>query len=207
MGNASLKRSGSSQSYKRDQEEDRKDLDLSELKRVELWRLHRYLSQDVLLDFPPVPPHQHWSANACSTRQIMLSCDNKKGAMMMLEAALEEITIDNRDFQFCHHMSPLRTRLPPDFLKTQRRTLINGIQSLDPLLETMLTDGVLNPSNLDVINIYAVQMEKNRILVDLVLRKGDMAQELFYKALSQSQSFLLQDMTRPIVEKVCILYL
>lgn len=212
MGNASLKRSWSSRSCRRDQEEDKEDLLLSEPKGVELWRLHWYLSQDLLSDFPPVPPHRLWSTDACSTSQIMLSCYDKKGRMMMLKAALKEIAIDNRDCQFCHHTSLLRLRLPPkpgaDFLKTQRRKLISGIPRLDTLLETLLTDGILNPTNLDVINIYAVQMEKNRMLVDLVLRKGDMAQELFYKALSQSQSFLLQDMEHsPIVDKVCILYL
>lgn len=212
MGNASLKRRWSSWNDRRDQEEDREDLDLSELKRVELQGLRWHLSQDLLPDFRLVPPHQLWSADTCSTSQIMLSCYDKKGAMMMLEAALKESATDNRDCQFCHHTSLLRPRLPPklgaDFLKTQRRKLINGIQRLDTPLETLLTDGILNPTNLDVINSYAVQMEKNRILVDLVLRKGHIAQELFYKALSQSQPFLLQDMEhRPIVDKVCILYL
>lgn len=192
MGNASLKRS-CSQSCRRDQEEDKKDLSLLELK--DIWRLHLCCSHDLLLGFPLILPHYH-----------------EEGTMMMLNAALKEVAIDIKDSQFGHVTSPLIPRLAPkpgvDFVKTQRRKMINGIQRLDTLLEILLTDGILNPTNLDVINIYAVQNEKKRILVDLVLRKGDMAQELFYKALSQSQSFLLENMEHsPIVDKVCILYL
>lgn len=182
--------------------------ELSKLQEVELWRLHWCLSQDLLQDFPPIPPRWLWSANARSTAKTMLSCYHEQGALMILAAALRLLGRDDRVCQLQHHTDPLRPRLAPrpdpDFVKTQRRKLISRVKWLDTVLDTLQDHGILNTANQDAINIYAVQKEKNRVLVDLVLRKGEKAQEVFYKALSQSEPFLLQELEHsPIMDKVC----
>lgn len=206
-----LTRQASVQSCRSDPEENEEALllsELSKLQEVELWRLHWCLSQELLQDFPPIPPRWLRSANACSTAKTMLSCYHEQGALMILGAALRLIGRDDRVCQLHHHTDPPRPRLAPrpdpDFVKTQRRKLISRVKWLDAVLDTLQDHGILNAANLDAINIYAVQKEKNRVLVDLVLRKGDKAQEVFYKALSQSEPFLLQELEHsPIMDKVC----
>lgn len=183
--------------------------ELLKLQEVELWRLHWCLSQDLLQDFPPIPPRWLRSADAFSTAKTMQSCYNEQGALKMLSTAL---TLMGRDASVCqlhlHIDSPRPRQAPkpdPDFVKTQRRKLISRIQWLDHILDNLQADGILNTTNRDAINIYAVQKEKNRTLVDLILKKGDRAQEKFYKALSQSEPFLLQELEyRPVMVKVCI---
>lgn len=183
--------------------------ELTELQEVELWRLHWCLSHDLVQDFPPIPSRWLRSADAFSTAKTMLSCYHEEGALMMLSTALTLIGRDDWVCQLHLHTDPPRPRLAPkpdpDFVKTQRRKLISRIQWLDRVLDTLQADRILNTTNRDAINIYAVQKEKNRALVDLVLRKGDDAQEMFYKALSQSEPFLLQELEYgPIMVKVCI---
>lgn len=183
--------------------------ELLKLQEVELWRLHWCLSQDLLQDFPPIPPRWLRSADAFNTAKTMQSCYNEQGALKMLGTAL---TLMGRDASVCqlhlHIDSPRPRQAPkpdPDFVKTQRRKLISRIQWLDHILDILQADRILNTTNRDAINIYAVQEEKNRTLVDLILKKGDRAQEKFYKALSQSEPFLLQELEyRPVMVKVCI---
>lgn len=199
------------------QEEDGEEvllLKLSELQQVELWRLHWCLSHNLLLDFPAIPRHWLWSANASSTAKIMLCCYHLDGALKVLSAALDLMNGDDNVCQLrLHQMDTPKPRqvirpapkLDPDFVKTQRGKLICQIQWLDVILDLLQDWGVLNTSNREAINIYAVQEEKNRTLVNLVLAKGGKAQEFFYEALSQSEPFLLQELEKAqIMDKVCV---
>lgn len=74
------------------------------------------------------------------------------------------------------------------FVRRYRRTLIGSTLHLDAILDALWRDGVLTAANLDAINIYAVQGEKQHVLINLLLRKGDKAQEAFYKALHRSSA-------------------
>lgn len=65
---------------------------------------------------------------------------------------------------------------------------------MDGILDNLWDNGTLTAANLDAINIYAIQREKMRILVDLVLRKGTKAQEAFCMALNRSNPFLLEQL-------------
>lgn len=148
------------------------------------------------------------SANACSPAKIMPSCYYDKGVMLMLNTDLKRMGRDDWGWQRhqCKDPPGLRPapKPDPDFVKIQRRKLIRRIQWLDMVLDTLQGDGILSASNRDAINIYALQKEKNRVLVDLVLSKGEKAQEAFYGALRQSEPFLLQELENgPIREEVC----
>ncbi len=187
------------------------DLLLSELSRlqdVELWRVHWCLSQENLLqDFPPVPPRWLRSADACSTAKTMLRCYHEEGALMMLYAVLKMIGRDDRVCHLHHTVDPQRPRMAPKpdprFVKTQRRKLISRMQWLDTVLDALQGCGILNAANRESVDIYAVHRDKIRALVDLVLRMGDEAQEVFYQTLSQSEPFLLQELEdNPISDKV-----
>lgn len=195
------------------QKEDKEEvllLKLSELKQVELLRLHWCLSHN----FPAIPKHWLWSADAKSTAKIMLCCYHPDGALRVLDAALDLINGNDNICQLHLHQTdapkPRQVIRPapkpdPDFMKTQRRKLICQIQWLDVILDLLQDRGVLNTSNREAINIYAVQEEKNRTLVNLVLTKGSKAQEFFYEALSQSEPFLLQELEKAqIMAKVCV---
>ncbi len=181
--------------------------ELSELQEVELWRVHWCLSQNLLQDFPPIPSHWLRSADAYSTAKTMLRCYHEEGALAMLDVVLTMINRDNR-VSHLHHTSyrprPIVAPKPdPNFVKTQRRKLISRIQRLGTVLDALQDNGVLNASNRAAIEIYAGRKEKNRALVDLVLRKGDEIQKMFCKALSQLEPFLLQELEREaITDKV-----
>lgn len=88
------------------------------------------------------------------------------------------------------------------FMRRYRRKLIGSALRLDAVLDALWRDGVLTPANLDAINIHAVQGEKQHVLIDLLLRKGDKAQEAFYKALVRSSPFLVRELDR-LKEQVC----
>nr|XP_046246973.1 uncharacterized protein LOC124060274 [Scatophagus argus] len=172
--------------------------ELLELQEVELWRVHWCLSKDLQQEFPPIPRHWFRFADAQKTAKIMLRCYHEEGALMMLEAALTAINYGGYVHHLHHHVEPPIPRLPPtyvpDFVKTQRRNLIRRIQWLDAIFDTLQDYGILNAANREAINIYGVHKEKNRALVDLVLKKGGEAQEVFHKVLSQSEPFLLQEL-------------
>lgn len=203
-----------SSSHQEEDEEDMLLLKLSELEQVELWRLHWCLSHNLLLDFPAIPQHWLRSANASSTAKIMLCCYHSDGALKVLSAALNLINGDDNVCQLHLHQTdtpkPRQVIRPapkpdPDFVKTQRRKLICQIQWLDVILDLLQDRGVLNTSNRDAVNIYAVQEEKNRTLVNLVLTKGGKAQEFFHEALNQSEPFLLDELNKAqIMDKVCV---
>lgn len=181
--------------------------ELSELQEVELWRIHWCLSQNLLQDFPPIPPHWLRSADACSTAKTMLKCYHEEGAWTMLDVVLRMIGRDDRVCHLHHTSSyPTRPILAPrpdqDFVKTRRRKLISRIQWPDAVLDALQDYGILHDSNRAAVQIYAGNKEKNRALVDLVLRQRDEIKKVFYKALSQSEPFLLQELEHgPIMDK------
>lgn len=217
MGNVSsavpyrtLKRRVSEETWRGEPEvEERLLLELQELQEVELWRLNWSLSQELLQDVPPVPLSWLRTADACSTAKTLLRCYHDDGALSVLEAALRAIGRD--DWLSMRHMVyPLRPRprvpqtLDPDFVMTRRRRLISRMQRLDAILDVLQDHNILNAANRAAVHIYAVRKDKNRALVDLVLRKGGEAQDVFYQALSQSEPFLLLDLEDgPIMDKVC----
>lgn len=179
---------------------------LLELQDVELWRVHWCLSQDLILGLPPIPPHWLRSADACGTTKTMLKCYHEEGALKVLDAALTVLGRDYWVFHLHNTADPLKPRLAPkaDFVKAQRRKLISRVQWLDSVFDVLQDYRILNAANREAINIYAAHKEKNRALVDLVLRKGNEAQEVFYMALSQSEPLLLHELEEsPIMDKVC----
>lgn len=89
------------------------------------------------------------------------------------------------------------------FVKRCRGKLIGSVLRLDAILDSLRSDGILSPANLDAINIFALQREKQRLLMDLLLRKGHQAQEVFCKALVQSNPFLVRELDhRPPKQQV-----
>lgn len=88
------------------------------------------------------------------------------------------------------------------FVRRYRGKLICNVVRLDAILDALQRDGVLTAANLDAINIFAVQWEKQHVLMDLLLRKGDKAQQAFYKALVSSNPFLVRELDHP-KEQVC----
>ncbi|TKS75273.1 Caspase recruitment domain-containing protein 8 [Collichthys lucidus] len=178
-------------------QEDLLQAELTKLQQVDLWRVQWGLSQNLLPDFPPVPPHWLRSADATSTAKTMLKCYHEQGALAMLNAVLTMIGLGHR---INYTAEPPRPRLilapkpDPDFVQTWRRKLISRMQQPDIVLDRLQDAGILKTANREAINIFAARKEKNRALVDLVLRKGDEAQQVFYKALSQSEPFLLQEL-------------
>ncbi|KAG8003313.1 hypothetical protein GBF38_018309 [Nibea albiflora] len=129
--------------------------------------------------------------------QAELAKLQQQGALVMLNTVLTMIGLGHR---INYTAEPPRPRLilapkpDPDFVQTWRKKLISRMQHPDIVLNHLQDSGILNSANREAINIFAVHKEKNRALVDLVLRKGDKAQEVFYKALSQSEPFLLQEL-------------
>lgn len=187
--------------------------ELSKLPLVELWRIQWGLSQsDLLQDFPPIPPRWLRSADACSTAKTMMRCYQEDRAPAVL-AAVQSLIGEN------HQVRPVRFTMIPlrpesdlkpvqGFVKTQRRKLISRIQRPGPILEALQCCRILNASEREAIAIYGACKDRNRVLVDLVLRKGEEAQKVFYHALGQSEPFLLQELKEDhIRDKVCFCHL
>ncbi|XP_056894800.1 uncharacterized protein LOC130528968 isoform X2 [Takifugu flavidus] len=90
----------------------------------------------------------------------------------------------------------LHPDLEANFVKRCRRRLIKSIQPVDAIVDALREVGVLNTANLEAISIHADQREKQRILVDQVLWKGNKAQDAFFLALARSNPFILQELDR-----------
>uniref|UniRef100_A0A674MG62 CARD domain-containing protein n=1 Tax=Takifugu rubripes TaxID=31033 RepID=A0A674MG62_TAKRU len=88
----------------------------------------------------------------------------------------------------------LHPDLEANFVKRCRRRLIKSIQPVDAIVDALREVGVLNTANLEAISIHADQREKQRILVDQVLWKGNKAQDAFFLALARSNPFVLQEL-------------
>lgn len=98
----------------------------------------------------------------------------------------------------------LHPQLEANFVKRCRGRLIKSIQPVDAIVEALRDAGVLSTANLEAINIHANQREKQRVLVDQVLWKGNKAQGAFFLALAGSNPFLLQELDRrALKEQVC----
>lgn len=96
-----------------------------------------------------------------------------------------------------------RRRSEADLVKQCRRKLIGEIRWVDTILDVLFKDRILSTANVEAISIYAVQREKKRVLVDLVLRKGNEAQEALYKTLVRLDPVLLQELDlQPIRKQV-----
>ncbi|KAM3620643.1 uncharacterized protein V6R79_026381 [Siganus canaliculatus] len=171
---------------------------LSELQELELQRLQSYLCQKLLKDFPPIPLRWLRSADAHNTAKTMVECYSHDGALLMLDAALKKIGRDDLVLKISPNVHPPSLRLAskpdPHFLKTWRRRLISWVQWPDAIMDDLQNREVLKTINMDAISIFGVRKDKNRALVDLLLRKGDEAQKAFYEALSHSEPFLLQEL-------------
>lgn len=87
------------------------------------------------------------------------------------------------------------------FVKRYRGRLIASALRLDAVLDALQSNGILTTANLEAINIYAVQREKQRVLMDLLLWKGNKAQEAFCKALVQSNPFLVRELDHHLPEE------
>lgn len=176
------------------------------LPEVERWRILWCLSQCLREDIPPIPPHWLASADAGSIAKTMMRCYQRDGALMVLKAALTRIGHDHHIFDIHHTINPFahKSAPRPDLMRKHRGWLISRIQRPGAILDALSAYGILNTANREAISMYGVRRDKNRAMVDIVLRKGDAALEVFYIALSQSEPFLLQELDEnPVGEKVC----
>ncbi|XP_071373874.1 uncharacterized protein [Centroberyx affinis] len=184
---------------------------LAEVPPVELKKFQWCLTQDVLQDFLPIPPRWLRSADAWSTCETMVRCYGEEGAVRMTAEIL-------RKMGRTHWIGELLSRCPrtavppmtnpnpqpsPYFVKTLRKKLINRIQHSRAILDALQEQGLLSEAEREAVSIYANRKDKNRALVDLVLRKGTKAQEMFYQTLSQLEPFLLKDLdSHPTIPKL-----
>lgn len=98
----------------------------------------------------------------------------------------------------------LHPELEANLVKRCRRRLVKSLQPVDAIVDTLRGVGVLSAANLEAIKVHANQREKQRILVDQVLRKGNKAQDAFFLALAWSNPFVLQDLDRwALKDQVC----
>ncbi|XP_068175715.1 uncharacterized protein [Antennarius striatus] len=128
----------------------------------------------------------------------MLKCYHDEEAQAILDAALTLTGIDDGVIHHHHHLdlqTPRSVPEPyPDIVKIGRRKLITRTWSVDLVMDALQDQGFLNTAKKEVISICGVQMDKNRALVDMLPGKGNKAHIAFYKALSQSDPFFLQEL-------------
>lgn len=139
------------------------------------------VSQTCCRTSPPIPPRWLRSADACSTAKTM-RCYQEDRAPAVLAAVQSLIGGNHQVRPVRFTMIPLRPEsdLKPvqGFVKTQRRKLISRIQRPGPILEALQCCRILNASEREAIAIYGACKDRNRVLVDLVLRKGEEAQSV-----------------------------
>lgn len=88
-------------------------------------------------------------------------------------------------------------------MRRYRRKLIDSVLRLDTIFDTLQHERILTPANLDAINIYGDQRDKQRVLMDLLLRKRDKAQEAFHKALVKSDPLVAAELDHQFQKQVC----
>ncbi|XP_061592973.1 uncharacterized protein LOC133457682 [Cololabis saira] len=178
---------------------------LSGMSEVELWRVHWCLSQNLIQEAPPIPPHWLWAADACSTAKTMMRCYEEEGLLTVLAKVLALLGSKDAVGPVYHSTSPPRPRttskLELDFVRSHRRRLISMVQNPNAILQALEDHQILTPANREAVSIYALLKDKNRALVDLVLHKGPEAQEAFCQALGQSEQFLLQELADEPISK------
>lgn len=89
------------------------------------------------------------------------------------------------------------------FVRRYRRKLIDSVLRLDTIFDALQHERILTPANLDAINIYGDQRDKQRVLMDLLLRKRDKAQEAFHKALIKSDPLVAAELDHQFQKQVC----
>lgn len=81
-----------------------------------------------------------------------------------------------------------------NFVKRCRRRLIKSLRPVEAIVEALREVGVLSTANLEAIHIHADPRERQRVLVDQVLWKGDKARDALFLALARSNPFVLQEL-------------
>lgn len=90
------------------------------------------------------------------------------------------------------------------FVRRYRGKLIDNVLRLDTILDALQHERILTPANLDAINIYGDQRDKQRVLMDLMLlQKRDKAQEAFRKALVKSDPLVAAELNHQFQKQVC----
>lgn len=103
-----------------------------------------------------------------------------------------------------HHLSwELPHPAGAGFVGRYRGKLITSELRLDTILDALQHQRILTSANLDAVNIYAAQGDKRRVLMDLLLQKGDKAQEAFHKALVRSDPLVAAELDHQSQEQVC----
>uniref|UniRef100_A0A667Z2I2 CARD domain-containing protein n=1 Tax=Myripristis murdjan TaxID=586833 RepID=A0A667Z2I2_9TELE len=182
---------------------------LMDLTPPELSRFQWLLTRKVLHNFAPIPPHWLSSADAWKTTETLLRCYQEDGALRLAAEILRMMGCADQVDELCNRCC--RTPVPSwpatnpkpraNCVEALRRQLIDGMQHAADVLDALHAHGLLGEAETEAISIYAARRDKNRALVDMVLRKGARAQQMFYQALSQSEPFLLEELDS--ISKVC----
>ncbi|XP_029904667.1 uncharacterized protein LOC115357409 [Myripristis murdjan] len=175
---------------------------LMDLTPPELSRFQWLLTRKVLHNFAPIPPHWLSSADAWKTTETLLRCYQEDGALRLAAEILRMMGCADQVDELCNRCC--RTPVPSwpatnpkpraNCVEALRRQLIDGMQHAADVLDALHAHGLLGEAETEAISIYAARRDKNRALVDMVLRKGARAQQMFYQALSQSEPFLLEEL-------------
>lgn len=173
---------------------------LIELVPVQLMQFQWYLSQGVLKDFRPIPQQWLKVGDTWSTIKAMVKCYGDEGAVRITAEILRKMDWDGQfeelRSRFPQYSAPKAKAVPkpiPDFPQMFRRKIVNRMQHTEPILDALQKHGVLSEAEREAISIYYLQ-DKNRALVDMVLRKGGKVQELFHMILFQTEPYLLEEL-------------
>ncbi|XP_056133851.1 uncharacterized protein LOC130110698 [Lampris incognitus] len=183
---------------------------LTELEPLELKQFQYCLTHKVLKTFVPIPGYHLGSADADSIIKAMLRYYGEEDAVRIMAEIISSFGIVCHSDQFLRHGSPTlfhsQTKWSPkhipDLIQSLRRELVCRIRHVGLVLCTLLKHGILDEAQSEAVRIYASQREKNRALVDLVLRKGADTLGGFYEALCQCEPLLMEELrAHPAVSK------
>lgn len=147
-------------------------------------------------------PEEHQGTVVISEMLKLLEMDQGGGEWPLHQE------MDQADQLICELPHPARSKKSPrpgaGLVRRYRGKLITSVLRLDVILEVLRRDGILTTANLEAISVYAVQREKQRVLTDLLLRKGDKALEAFLQVLVRSNPCLVRELDHQLREQqVC----
>lgn len=177
---------------------------LEDLASVELKKFQWFLSERISDDFAPIPKSRLYDADQCDTVDLMVMFYGTAGAEKITAEVLRTmgrtdlfVELHRRCDRYAVVPAPKAKsapKPPPEFLRRFRVQLIERMGNTRPIQYALLEQGVLTEEEIEAITVYALRAEKNRALVDMVLKKGARAQEAFYKVLREEDPYLLEEL-------------
>ncbi|CAI5661639.1 unnamed protein product [Oreochromis niloticus] len=153
---------------------------LEDLKKDELEKFKWFLrDRDVLVELQPIPESRLEKTSTCNLVDLMLQTYTEK-SVEVTKKVLKKIT------------SSLQKENP--FVDKHRVELIQRVSNIEPILDELLKEKVIQQESYDRIRALQTSQEKMRELYSGPLKAGSASKDVFYQILQTHERLLVNDL-------------